>query len=91
MTETEGKALAERYCSGAEHCCHEVRAMLLRHKAESEDIVKVLLCAYLAGGMTKKGFRHIVEGHSAAVVGNSHICSSAVLYLNGDMLCSRVY
>ena len=42
MTETEGKALAERYCSGAEHCCHEVRAMLLRHKAEREDIERIL-------------------------------------------------
>ena len=42
MTESEGKTLAERYCSGAEHCCHEVRAMLERHKAESEDIERIL-------------------------------------------------
>ena len=42
MTEAEGKALAERYCSGAEHCCQEVRAMLERHKAESEDIERIL-------------------------------------------------
>ena len=42
MTESEGKTLAERYCSGAEHCCQEVRAMLERHKAESEDIDRIL-------------------------------------------------
>ena len=42
MTELEGKTLAERYCSGAEHCCLEVRAMLERHKAESEDIDRIL-------------------------------------------------
>ena len=42
MTESEGKTMAERYCSGAEHCCSEVRAMLERHKAESEDINRIL-------------------------------------------------
>ena len=42
MTESEGKTLAERYCSGAEHCCIEVRAMLERHKVESEDIARIL-------------------------------------------------
>lgn len=42
MTESEGKTLAERYCSGAEHCCIEVRAMLERHKVESEDIPRIL-------------------------------------------------
>lgn len=42
MTELEGKTLAERYCSGAEHCCLEVRAMLERHKVESEDIDRIL-------------------------------------------------
>ena len=42
MTESEGKTLAERYCSGAEHCCFEVKAMLERHKAESEDIPRIL-------------------------------------------------
>ena len=42
MTESEGKTLAERYCSGAEHCCIEVRAMLERHKVESEDIPGIL-------------------------------------------------
>ena len=42
MTESEGKTLAERYCSGAEHCCLEVRAMLERHKTESEDITSIL-------------------------------------------------
>lgn len=42
MTETEGKTLAERYCSGAEHCCQEVRAMLERHKAEPEEINRIL-------------------------------------------------
>ena len=42
MTETEGKTLAERYCSGAEHCCFEVRAMLQRHEAESGDIDRIL-------------------------------------------------
>ena len=42
MTESEGKTLAERYCSGAEHCCLKVRAMLERHKTESEDITSIL-------------------------------------------------
>ena len=42
MTESEGKTLAERYCSGAEHCCAEVRAMLERHKVEAEDISCIL-------------------------------------------------
>ena len=30
-------------------------------EAQSEDIVKVLLCAYLACGMTKKGFGNVAE------------------------------
>ena len=42
MTESEGKTLAERYCSGAEHCCLEVRAMLERHNAESGDIDRII-------------------------------------------------
>ena len=42
MTESEGKTLAERYCSGAEHCCAEVRAMLERHKVEADDISRIL-------------------------------------------------
>lgn len=42
MTESEGKTLAERYCSGAEHCCLEVRAMLERHKTEPDDINRIL-------------------------------------------------
>ena len=42
MTESEGKTLAERYCSGAEHCCLEVRAMLERHKAEDADIERII-------------------------------------------------
>ena len=42
MTESEGKTLAERYCSGAEHCCAEVRAMLDRHKVEADDIGRIL-------------------------------------------------
>ena len=42
MTESEGKTLAERYCSGAEHCCSEVKAMLERHKVETDDIALIL-------------------------------------------------
>ena len=42
MTESEGKTLAERYCSGAEHCCSEVRAMLERHGVEKEDTDRIL-------------------------------------------------
>lgn len=42
MTESEGKTLAERYCSGAEHCCQEVRQMLERRKAESADIERII-------------------------------------------------
>ena len=42
MTESDGKTLAERYCSGAEHCCAEVKAMLERHKVEADDIALIL-------------------------------------------------
>ena len=42
MTESEGKTLAERYCSGAEHCCAEVRVMLERHKVEADEIAIIL-------------------------------------------------
>lgn len=42
MTESEGKTLAERYCSGAEHCCLEVRQMLERRKSESADIERII-------------------------------------------------
>lgn len=42
MTESEGKTLAERYCSGAEHCCLEVRQMLERRKADSTDIERII-------------------------------------------------
>lgn len=42
MTESEGKTLAERYCSGAEHCCQEVCAMLERHNVEKEDVERIL-------------------------------------------------
>ena len=42
MTESEGKTLAERYCSGAEHCCQEVRSMLERHKVETDEISGIL-------------------------------------------------
>lgn len=42
MTESEGKTLAERYCSGAEHCCLEVRQMLERRKAENADIERII-------------------------------------------------
>ena len=42
MTEPEIKTIAERYCSGAEHCCTEVRAMLERRNVESADIDRVI-------------------------------------------------
>lgn len=42
MTESEGKTLAERYCSGAEHCCLEVKAMLERHGVEKPDIESII-------------------------------------------------
>lgn len=42
MTESEGKTLAERYCSGAEHCCLEVRQMLERRKVENADIERII-------------------------------------------------
>jgi len=50
MTESEGKTLAERYCSGAEHCREEVRAMLERHGAESADIDSII------GYLVKEGY-----------------------------------
>ncbi len=42
MTESEGKTRAEAYCSAAEHCRSEVRAMLERHGAEKPDIDLIL-------------------------------------------------
>jgi len=42
MTESEGKTRAEAYCSAAEHCRSEVRAMLERHGAEKPDIDRIL-------------------------------------------------
>jgi len=42
MTESEGKTRAEAYCSAAEHCRSEVRAMLERHGAEKPDIERIL-------------------------------------------------
>ena len=50
MTETQGKTLAERYCSGAEHCSQEVRAMLERHGIESAEIDMVI------GHLVKEGY-----------------------------------
>jgi regulatory protein len=50
MIETQGKTLAERYCSGAEHCCQEVRAMLERHGIESAEIDMVI------GHLVKEGY-----------------------------------
>ena len=50
MTESEGKTLAERYCSGAEHCRQEVRAMLERRGAESVDIDSII------GHLIKEGY-----------------------------------
>ncbi|MBR5935867.1 MAG: RecX family transcriptional regulator [Bacteroidaceae bacterium] len=50
MTESEGKTLAERYCSGAEHCRQEVRAMLERRGAESADIDSII------GYLVKEGY-----------------------------------
>ena len=42
MTESEGKTRAEAYCSAAEHCRSEVRAMLERHGAEKPDIENII-------------------------------------------------
>ena len=42
MTESEGKTRAEAYCSAAEHCRSEVRAMLERHGAEKPDIESII-------------------------------------------------
>jgi regulatory protein len=42
MTEPEMKTRAEAYCSAAEHCRSEVRAMLERHGAEKPDIERIL-------------------------------------------------
>ncbi len=50
MTETEGKTRAEAYCSAAEHCRSEVRAMLERHGAEKPDIESII------NNLDKEGF-----------------------------------
>ncbi len=46
MNEDQARNIAERYCSGAEHCCSEVRAMLDRHGAQTdvtESVIRYLL------------------------------------------------
>lgn len=46
MNEDQARNIAERYCSGAEHCCSEVRAMLDRHGAEkdvTDSVIRHLL------------------------------------------------
>ncbi|MBO7113906.1 MAG: RecX family transcriptional regulator [Bacteroidaceae bacterium] len=50
MTETEGKTRAEAYCSAAEHCRSEVRAMLERHGAEKPYIESII------NNLVKEGF-----------------------------------
>ena len=50
MTESEGKTRAEAYCSAAEHCRSEVRAMLERHGAEKPDIESII------NHLVKEGF-----------------------------------
>ncbi len=50
MTESEGKTRAEAYCSSAEHCRSEVRAMLERHGAEKPDIESII------NNLVKEGF-----------------------------------
>ena len=50
MTESEGKTRAEAYCSSAEHCRSEVRAMLERHGAEKPDIESII------NHLVKEGF-----------------------------------
>ena len=50
MTETEGKTRAEAYCSAAEHCRSEVRAMLERHGTEKPDIESII------NNLVKEGF-----------------------------------
>ncbi len=50
MTETEGKTRAEAYCSAAEHCRSEVRAMLERHGAEKPGIESII------NNLVKEGF-----------------------------------
>lgn len=50
MTESEGKTRAEAYCSAAEHCRSEVRAMLERHGAEKPDIESII------NNLVKEGF-----------------------------------
>ena len=50
MTESEMKTRAEAYCSVAERCRSEVRAMLERHGAEKPDIERIL------GYLVKEGF-----------------------------------
>lgn len=50
MTESEGKTRAEAYCSAAEHCRSEVRAMLERHSTEKPDIESII------NNLVKEGF-----------------------------------
>ena len=58
MTESEGKTLAERYCSGAEHCCQEVRAMLERHGAESADMENIIRYLIKEGYIDESRYAH---------------------------------
>ena len=78
--------------------CHDLHSRDCRHRGESlsaeaegADIVKVIFCNYLAGGVSEKSRRHVLERHAASVVSDAHIRSAAVLYLDGDMARARVY
>ena len=60
-------------------------------KSEREYLVEVVGGFDLACRVTKKRGRNFLVCNSAAVVRNAHEASAAVLYFNGDVLCSCVY
>jgi len=59
------------------------RSQSLSAESEREDIVKVCLFGDLARSVAQESFRNIIKSHSAAVICDAHIGSSAVFYLNG--------
>ena len=58
MTESEGKTRAEAYCSAAEHCRSEVRAMLERHGAEKPDIENIINHLLREGFIDESRYAH---------------------------------
>ena len=60
-------------------------------ETEGHYTVKIVLIGYLACCMAQKSGSHLVCRDAAAVIGNTHICTAAVFYLDCYVLRACVY